>query len=437
MKATVGGLLISGTAVFALASSITVSAQQGPAGPATAAPPLVIRVGVDLIQIDATVTDASGRPVTDLRAEDFILEVDGKPQPIANAAHFGSPLPDRSGPSAAPPPGVNPYAENILVFMVDDLNMSYQSMYNAKRALSRFAAEMGPSRPLMALRRTSDETLKFSLSRSTDRFASAIDDLEYNIRSSKGTFPEAPITAPVFMGRPPDRTSRTPSSAPVSMSERTPAQETQNLQQRAFSLVSTINTLRGFPGRKAVVLISEGFWVDNETRDRFGAGLPVTSVFDDTDVSGAVRMVTEVANRASVVLYPVDPRGLMDNTPNVVDNVTASQVDNASRSRWESRVGSQASLQYLAEDTGGLADATRNELRGGFADVLRDQAAYYLIGFEPPQKTFVKSSGRPKFHKIKLSVNRRDVRVRTRAGFYGVTDEEVTRRAPLMTSPDF
>ena len=434
MAARAGGLVVLSVAAFALASSISVSAQQtAPAAPA--APPLIIQIGLDLIQIDASVTERSGRPVTDLRAEDFTLEVDGRKQPITNAAHFGPSLP-AAGEGASASPAGNPYAETIVVFVIDDLNMSYKSMYDAKRSLARFAEEMGPSRPLMALRRTSDEDMKFALYRSADRFASAVNDLKYNNRSSKGIFPETPAAAPVFMGKPVDRTTQSRTPSPDLTSGRTPSQETQNLQQRAFSLVSTINTLRAFPGRKAVVLVSEGFWVDNETRERLGSGLPLSSVFDDTDVSGAVRMVTEVANRASVVLYPVDPRGMMDGVPSVADSVTALQAGDQTRSRWESRTGSQASLQYLAEDTGGLANATRNDLRGGFGDVLRDQAAYYLLGFEPPAKTFVRSSGRPKFHKIRLSVNRQDVRVRTRAGFYGVTDEEVVKRAPLTTSPE-
>lgn len=434
MKARMGGLFMTGVAVLALTSPLTVSAQQGPAPGAPVSPPLVIKVGVDLIQIDAAVTDKQGRPVTDLRAEDFTLEIDGRKRPISNVGHFGQAEAAADG-SGATDGQANPYAESIVVFVIDDLNMSYKSMYDTKRALASFAEEMGPARPLMALRRTSDEDQKFSLHRSADRFASAVDDLKYHIRSSKGIFPEAPISAPAFMGRPADRTAR--NQAPVSDPTlgTTPAQEAQNLQQRAFSLVSTINSMRGFPGRKAVVLVSEGFWVDNQTRERFGGGLPVSTVFDDTDVSGAVRLVTEVANRASVVLYPVDPRGLMDGGPSAAERVTAMQATDASRARWNSRTGSQASLQYLADDTGGLANATRNDLRGGFGDVLRDQSAYYLIGFEPPEKTFVKSSGRPKFHKIKLSVNRPGLKVRTRAGFYGVTDQEMIQRAPLQATP--
>lgn len=435
MRAGAGGIGFFVAATVAMASSVWVAASQGPPPASQAAPPLVIQVGLDLIQVDASVTDRSGRPVTDLRAEDFTLKIDGRPQPITNVGYFGASLAaaDASG-SDASAASANPYAETIVVFVVDDLNMSYKSMYDTRRALTRFAQEMGSSRPLLALRPTSDDSEKFSLYRSADRFAGAVNELQYNVRSSKGMSPETPMSAPVFMGRPKGGDPRNVTSSQDPTLGLTPAQETQNLRQRALSLVSTINSMRGFPGRKAVVLVSEGFWVDNQTREHF-AGLPVSTVFDDADVSGAVRLVTEVANRASVVLYPVDPRGLMSGAPNVTE-VTAMQADKTDRARWDSMVGSQASLQYLADDTGGLANATRNDLQGGFGDVLKDQTAYYLIGFEPPQKTFVKNSGRPKFHSIKLSVNRAGLKVRTRAGFYGVTDQEMTRRAPLVGTPD-
>ena len=144
-------------------------------------------------------------------------------------------------------------------------------------------------------------------------------------------------------------------------------------------------------------------------------------------------LTTEVANRASVVLYTVDPQGL------VVDFPTASEEDFAvsarlMRARALARFDAQGSLQDMADATGGLAIANRNDLPGGFGDVLRDQGAYYLIGFEPKAKTFTKAADTPKFHKIKLSVNRTDVRVRTRDGFYGVTDEELNERAPVSPS---
>ena len=43
------------------------------------------RSGVDLVTVDAAVHDADGRPVSSLKAEDFRLEVDGRPRPILSA----------------------------------------------------------------------------------------------------------------------------------------------------------------------------------------------------------------------------------------------------------------------------------------------------------------------------------------------------------------
>ena len=41
-----------------------------------------LRVTVDLVQVDATVTDAHGNPVPDLKAGDFRVPLDAKPQDL-------------------------------------------------------------------------------------------------------------------------------------------------------------------------------------------------------------------------------------------------------------------------------------------------------------------------------------------------------------------
>ncbi|HEU5021137.1 MAG TPA: hypothetical protein VFT60_04580, partial [Bryobacteraceae bacterium] len=42
----------------------------------------VIRVSVNLVEVDALVTDSKGRHVPDLKPEDFTILEDGKPQKI-------------------------------------------------------------------------------------------------------------------------------------------------------------------------------------------------------------------------------------------------------------------------------------------------------------------------------------------------------------------
>src|SRR5450755_2229057 len=47
-------------------------------------PPLVERVNVSVINVDVTVTNRAGAPVTDLSPDDFEVLEDGKPQKITN-----------------------------------------------------------------------------------------------------------------------------------------------------------------------------------------------------------------------------------------------------------------------------------------------------------------------------------------------------------------
>src|ERR1017187_10195184 len=69
-----------------------------------------LRVTVNLVQVDATVTDNQGNPVPDLQASDFRVLLDGKPQEIkycnfvrVNHAPATSPAAPPADPLAAPP----------------------------------------------------------------------------------------------------------------------------------------------------------------------------------------------------------------------------------------------------------------------------------------------------------------------------------------------
>ena len=70
-----------------------------------------------------------------------------------------------------------------------------------------------------------------------------------------------------------------------------------------------------------------------------------------------------------------------------------------------------------AGETGGFAVVNANDLPGALNRIAGDLRGYYLIGFQPDADTF-SSDGR--FRKIRIKVKRPGLKVRTRAGFYGV-----------------
>src|SRR5712692_10544111 len=66
-------------------------------------PPLVERVNVSVINVDATVFDRSGTPVTSLTRDDFEILEDGKTQKITNFYVIESAVPHVEGSTTSTP----------------------------------------------------------------------------------------------------------------------------------------------------------------------------------------------------------------------------------------------------------------------------------------------------------------------------------------------
>lgn len=127
------------------------------------------RVNVDLVQVDAIVTDAQGNHVADLKPEDFAVLENGKPQRITNfsfitpetpaSAAGAPPLPAGSKATLPPvaPARLEPgQARRTIAIVVDDLGLTDHSFAIVHAALERFVeqqagpADLMPSLPPVA-----------------------------------------------------------------------------------------------------------------------------------------------------------------------------------------------------------------------------------------------------------------------------------------------
>jgi Ca-activated chloride channel family protein len=79
--------LVAATAVAMLAGTVLAAGQQESGSSQQSPDGFRFRTGVELINVTATVTDASGRFVPDLRQDDFVVYEDGEPQQIT---HFSA-----------------------------------------------------------------------------------------------------------------------------------------------------------------------------------------------------------------------------------------------------------------------------------------------------------------------------------------------------------
>ncbi len=397
-------LTLLGAALLARASFASPASWSG-AKPEDAPLDSAVQVSRDLVRIDARVTDAAGRPITDLRAADFTLEVDGEKQRITQAGFSGG----DSGSRAA-----------SFIFMVDDLNTSYPSLFLARDAVRGFGGRWNPAQDLVAVRLTSDKEGAVTLSGSPERFDKAIEAMQFNTAGEKETSraqqpaPRLDLPFGVNLDLSPKVESVVVGGevlpvdlSPIEVPEVLPP---DNSQQRLYCLLSTIQGMKSLPGRKALILVGGRLLSrEGQPMDEVSVNTPFAPFVDGRSENSALRTIVEVANRASVVVYVIDPSRL---TP---DRSGAQAA----------RLREQASLRWLAEETGGIALFDRDGLSNGLSQIVSDQRSGYQIAFKPPKRAFTRVAGKPGFHRITLAVNRPDAMVRTRAGFFGVADQEV------------
>ena len=187
----------------------------------------------------------------------------------------------------------------------------------------------------------------------------------------------------------------------------------------ALNLV--VRGTRDLPGRKAVILVSEGFELLDNTDNRI----------PESRVRMALDRLVDQATRAGVVIYSLDARGLQTGGLLASDNLKSpppdgTTMDAAVRGRAADRTAfnrdTQEGMAYLAEQTGGFAVLNTNDLSRGLGRITDDVRDYYVIGYSPSEGTFAKPGEKPAIHKISIRVKQPGLRVKTRKEFIGLSD---------------
>ena len=397
----------------------------------------VVRITTNLVQVDAVVTGKDGKQVTDLRPEEVEIYEDGKLQKITNFSFIGSDVATSPKPAAqpgpvdknAPPvPPVRLRPEQVrrtVALIVDDLGLSFESTAYVRSALKKFVDQQMQPGDLVAIIRTAGGMGALQQFTSDKRqLYAAIERVKWNPQGRGGIAAFAPLE-----GNPLAQAEA--ASGPLGASVDTGSGEDVDQFRESLLTVGTLGALRyvvrgmqELPGRKSILLVSDGIKI-------FNADDPTRS----SRVLDALHNLTDLANRASVVIYTMDARGLQTLGLTAADSTTgfsAEQVEDQLSSRRAEYFESQNGLNYLARQTGGFPIFNNNDLIGGIKRVLEDQRGYYLIGYRPDDSTFDKVKGRTRFHKILIKVNRPGARVRSRTGFFGITDQQA---APAPRTP--
>ena len=186
---------------------------------------------------------------------------------------------------------------------------------------------------------------------------------------------------------------------------------TFSADRKLLALQSIMQAMGKIPQKKSLIYFSNGIsqsGVDNQS---------------------ALRATTAAAVKANVSIYPVDVRGLSAFPPGGQAQSASLHGQSAYSGAsvlndLNSNAASQETLYTLADDTGGKAFMDTNDFSGVFKQVQKDTSAYYVLGYTSTNRL---KDGR--FRRLKVQVNRADVKLEYRPGYYAGRDFEHMKQA--------
>lgn len=392
----------------------------------------VVKISTSLIQIDVTVTDKKGNPIKDLKPEELEIYENGKKQEVSNFTFISSvreksaekPKKDSADNFPVPPPQVRPeQVRRTIALVVDDLTLSFESTYFVREALKKFVNEQMQDGDLVAIIRTGAGMGALQqFTNDKRRLFAAIEKVRWSQIGSGGVSAFEPIqtTAEDIADR-----NKPKDADGVDDNVDNSSADIDSFRESVFATgtLGAINyVVRGMaelPGRKSVMLFSDGFSLFSRDKNGFR---------ESSRVLDSLKRLVDQANRASVVIYTMDARGLLPMGLSAADDTsgkTPDQIEDALSDRNAKLFDTQEGLTYLAKQTGGISIINSNSLSGGIRRMLDDQS-YYLVGYEPDDEFFDPQKRR--FNKLEIKVKREGARVRYRSGFFGVSNEEIAAK---------
>jgi VWFA-related protein len=409
--------------------------------------PVVRSVEVSITNVDVVVTDAKGRPVTDLTPLDFVVTQEGKAQAISNfsfvrntnapvipspepASHAPSPA---AGPAPAPP---GPAGARLVVFL-DFLHLTAPNRNRAVASLAGFLPRtLGPRvevqivswdrvlRPRGAF--TSDGTVVSGVLEAL-KGESTFGDAPVRDKSRLFTMIDSALHA--------DARTRGPLiDQAISTLRGWCDSQAHDVDATLDAARSTVATLSGVEGRKILILVTEKLPPSpgRELWEYFQRGLERISrgpgvgsmnemTWKDFDRSASFRQLASAANGAGVSLFVVDASGLTSDT--LLSAEFGGTGDNVNEGL--ATLDAESALHLLAEETGGAAIVGRNNLALALESLEPAWTSYYSLGFE----SSTSKPGVPR--SIRVSVKRPGVRVLTRRNVIERTADQKVADAVL------
>lgn len=411
-------------------------------------------VEVNVVNVDVHVTDRNGKPVTDLRREDFEVFEDGKRVALSNfqppverkadAADTADAAETAPATGAAAPTasgGLDPEDLLHLIVYVDNFNLRPEHRARVLRQLRDVLQTLRPQDRVMLA--TNDLDLKVRLPFTSDPNAvaaalSAVENLP--AQGAEADMERRNSIMRVLEIREAVREWDGPCSRQIVAPAESYALATRQEALRSIGVMTAlVNSLSGVPGRKALLHVSNGIPVipGEEVYQLLAeicSGGTTTGIEDvhdpaleggeaqyngreaalDAQRYSVARELSKLASHASsnrVILYTLQASRPSSGTSASADHAAMERLAQLPSLQFVQTTNLQGSLTLLASETGGRAILNAAEIRDDLRQMQSDLDTLYSLGYMPEH------FGDGREHRVEVKVKRPGVQVRYRKNY--------------------
>jgi len=390
--------------------------------------PNVIRSNTRLVILDVVATDNSGNPVTDLAEKDFTVLESGRPQRIGSFS-FQNPGMAVEQPVKLPPNVITNVpsraSTSLNVILLDRINGVSSSHIYAQDRIVKYL-ESGA-----AIQPTAVYVLDQKLTQVHD-FTSdnkALKDALNAVRpGGVSRVSGVDIAASPYATRGDFHTDE------------------KSVELTLNALSQLTRTLKGYPGRKNLLWVSEAFPVSltiegipqdvtpnaaiiarNQGQPSVSSPFPLVSSItavnpDRTSADGSpakgpagsfdaeIARLTDELMDAHISLYPIDAGGMGS----------------------ANRLAAQSNMRDMADRTGGVAFYNRNDVEIGLVKGIAHGSTYYALSYYPDNRIW---NGH--LRKIEVKSARAGVNLHYRTGYYALDPEIAAKRDATELNDEF
>jgi VWFA-related protein len=413
----------------------------------------VLTLKARLVNLDVLVKDKKGKFVSDLKAEDFSVFENGVKQKIE---FFDPPLGSTTQTNAAtgtqtqantatgtqaksvPSSGI---PANILSLVIDGQTTELANLKQVREGTIKYIKDRVTDTDAVAVFGISNDLqLLQSFTQDKAKLLAAVEKA-YTLTASNKNLERSDTTEQIarlreeLNGLPSGNLPQSPAAASQGsaaaraliashvLEQYIKLRAQLNLQQARpilAALAALCEAQRAIPGKKTVVLFSQGF--------------TTSSVLD-----WQIQSTIDIANRANVAIYIIDSTGLTGGGPQsgafvstgALGGVAATGSPEArskavggesvfDNTRYEGLNREQDILYRISGDTGGEFFKGNNDIGKGLERIDQEIRARYTLAYYSTDANLDGS-----FRKLKVEVGKPDAQAVTRAGYYAIANDEI------------